>query len=74
MAQYSGEATYAGHSNSIELRGFSPMFLDDVCSLSDYFLPTVCGGVHIHGGALLQHADVPIREHKFWPTYAFLFQ
>ena len=74
MAQFSGEVTHAGYDSSIELGVFSPTSLDGVGSLSDYFLPAVCVCVHILGGVLLQHADVPICEHKLWPRYALLFQ
>ena len=74
MAQFSGEVTHAGYGSSIKLRVFSPTPLDGVSSLSDYFLLAICVCVHILGGVLRQHADVPIHEHKFWPRYMLLFQ
>jgi len=74
MAQFSREVTYAGYSIFIEHCVFSPIFLNGVGSISDYFLPAFCVCVYILGGAPFQHAYVLIREHNFWARYAFLFQ
>ena len=74
MAQFSREVTHTGYSSSIELHVFLPTPLDSVSSLSDYFLLAICVCVHILGGVLHQHADMPIHEHKFWPRYMLLFQ